>query len=274
MLESRISRRGFIESAVGVVGAAGLAALAPEARPASAAPAAPVEAVTLSVPTGSEITAARLAAPGFVRAAGSDLMIPVPTSFRPEDKGGVQNCLVDDAPKGEWIHPQTQVRFMGNQKHTWSYQYYFADKSNLDMKQHGGEEGLLVFRQGNGENNRLGVGVGTMTEYVDKDGKRHNVGLDIVNPSLNVRTHPFVECRVYNPDNGQQYVIDGKPAAITTSESGDALFRLAPEGRWLICADIPVDIKLETLVWKGPHENTDINWIDLRSTRMAAACGC
>jgi hypothetical protein len=257
-----ISRRDLVKGMFGVAGAAGLAALAPEARPAVAAPvAAPAEV-------------APAVAPAFVRAAGSELMIPVPTSFRPEDQGGMQNAFLTEAPKGKWFHPKTKISFLKDQPHTWSYQYYFADCGNLELGQHAGEEGRLIFRQGNGEDNRLRLGVGTMTEYTDKDGKKHNVGLDIVNPMVNVRTHPFVECTVYNPDNGQQYMIDGQPAAIKTSESGDATFRLNPEGRWLISADIPFDIKLETMVWKGPHENTDINWLDLRSARTAAACGC
>lgn len=203
----------------------------------------------------------------------ANVKIPRPKDFRPEVSGGVQNQLLDKAPKGRWFHPMTKVRFLRDQEHVWSYQYYFADFTDMDLTQHAGEEGRLVFRQDSGPS-RFTLGVGILDEFVDNQGVKHDLRGDIrtgfrpdVVPSIWVRTHPDVVFRVFDPDTGQPLIMDGKPVEGVTSESGDIGFGLGDCGRIVMAAEIPFDPGLETFVWKGPHDrdHLDLNWIDVRS---------
>lgn len=236
-------------------------------QPTATAGAAAVETPRTSGP--AVVEQPRMAVVGTV-----DLRIPPPTSYRPEDPGGVQNVYLEEAPKGRWFHPRTKVRFLGNREHIWSYQYYFANLSspNIELTQHGGEEGRLIFRQETGPS-RLVLGVGMLDEFVDIRGVRKDLRGDIrfgfrpdVVPSIWLRTHPNVRVSAWDPDSGQPLTRDGRNIEGTTSQSGDIGFGLGDCGRVVLAAEIPFDPKLETLVWKGPHDRVqpEVNWIDLR----------
>lgn len=198
-----------------------------------------------------------------------------PTSFRPEDPGGVQNVFLEEASMNTWFHPMTKIRFQGNEPWIWSYQYYFANSSTaLELVQHAGEEGRLIFRQETGPS-RLVLGVGILDTFTDSKGVTKDLHNDIrtgfdpnVIPSIWIRTHPNVKVRVFDPDTGQALMKDGRPVEGITSESGDIGFGLGDQpNRFVFVADVPFDPKLETFVWKGPHDRVqeDVNWIDLRN---------
>lgn len=205
-----------------------------------------------------------------------EVRFPPPSDFRPEVPGGMQNVLLEKAGQGVWFHPMTNLRFLGDQEHVWSYQYYFGWKSTgqdkLTLVQHGGEEGRLVFRQEKGPST-LVLGVGTLDSFIDNAGVKKDLKGDIrrgfkadVVPSVWIRAHPFVDVEIFDADTGLPVTKDGKPVKGITSESGDIGFGLDEKGRWVFVITNPVDPKLEIFVWKGPHDRVqeDVNWIDLR----------
>lgn len=247
---------------------------------------------TSVVPAGTvepyEVSAVQVAAAGAgissqpveqVQGQQAGPVIPRPVSFRPEDPGGMQNVMLPfdakaepNVPKGGWFHPMTRVKFLGNRVHVASYQYYFADLTDMDLVTHAGEEGRLVFRQEMGPS-RFVLGVGVLDEFVDIRGVRKDLRGDIRTgfrpehvPSIWIRTHPDVQMSVFDPDTGQPLMLDGRPVSGVTSKSGDIGFGLGDCGRIVLVAIIPVDPKLETFVWKGVHNRVqdDVNWIDLR----------
>ncbi|MDO8504126.1 MAG: hypothetical protein Q7S60_05610 [bacterium] len=206
------------------------------------------------------------------------VMVPVPTSFRPEDNGGVQNVLlptgkngdtVPEVKEGVWFHPMTRLEFMGGQEIVWSYDYYYAHRSeDLMLVQHGGEEGRMIFRQNHSETAKLVLGVGRLSEFTDSQGVKKDLRGNVQGgePMINIRTHPGVTVRAWNPDTGERLMVDGKPLEGVTSESGDVGFVLGKFGRFVLEADLPVDTGLETMVWEGPHDRTDLklNILDAR----------
>lgn len=217
---------------------------------------------------------------------------PLPVSFQPENTQGVKNVKLPNdepgrtveprVPKNQWIHPMTGIIFMlenGKPKEwVWSYDWYYGDKSeNLTLVQHAGEEGKMYFRQNHDKTARLVLGVGRMMpEYVDSQGKRHDLkGNTVGGPAMiNIRTHPNVVMRAYNADTGTPLMLSGKAVEGVTSESGDIGFIFGDNnGRVTFVADLPVDVGLETIVWEGPHDrsNLKLNIHDIRPALTGAA---
>ncbi len=235
-----------------------------EAQP--SATATPTRVVEAQPAVTTTATAVRVEAENRVEA----YKVALPTSFRPEDNGGVQNVFLpmdkpnDNTPevvKNRWNHYATKVEFMGNKEWVWSYDYYYADRSeNLRLVQQGGEEGKFFYRQNHSETAKLVFGVGKIEEFTDSKGVTQDLHGNVKggDPMINIRTHPGVTVRVWNPDTGERLMVDGKPLEGVTSESGDIGFVLGWKGRYLFEADLPVDTGLETIVWEGPHDRTSL----------------
>lgn len=251
-------------------------AAAPANQPAAAGKAESRPATTEQQPAARPETQQQGAAQQE-RQSTLDVRFPGPRDFRPEVPGGMQNTLLENAKQGSWFHPMTRIRFLGNQEHVWSYDYYYAFRGDMELVQHAGEEGRLIFRQETGPS-RLVVGVGRLDTFTDNSGRTQDLTGNITGgqPSTWIRTHPFVEVRVFNPDTGESLKdANGQEIRGVTSESGDIGFGLSNCGRIVLAMEVPFDPKLETFVWEGPHDRVqdDVNWIDVSNAMACVRAG-
>lgn len=235
-------------------------------------------AVAAKVALDSRIAAANALilpkqAPGILNQGVGDPTFPVPFSFRPEVRGGMQNKFLNEARLGEWFHPNSSVR--GNRL-IWSYWMYIANGSaDLEMDQQSGGEGDIYLQQGETGSARLKFGIGILDRFVDSAGVAHeNLVNDILTgkpagsiPAVFMRSHPDMEVGFFNSDDGNSV------ASGVTSESGDIAMIVPECGRFTIMAIIPEDPNLVTWIYKGVilPSRPNVNKVDLTNAGLPCA---